>query len=82
MLSDGKSTSEPGVGGPPASDIGGHNFRQASFQISALCEVRARIGFAQQKTTAASPRDGGTLLMVAGARFVQGRTSTELRKFV
>jgi hypothetical protein len=47
--------------------------------VGALAEI---IAFAQQKTTAAFSGDGGTSLMVAGARFVQGRTSTELRKFV
>jgi hypothetical protein len=47
--------------------------------VGALAQILA---FAQQKTTAASSGGGGTSLMVAGARFLQGRTSTELRKFV
>jgi len=46
--------------------------------VAALAQI---IAFAQKKT-AASGGDGGTFLMVAGERFVQGRTSAELRKFV
>jgi hypothetical protein len=39
-------------------------------------------GLAEQKTTTASAGVGGTLLMVAGLGFVQGRTNCELRKVV
>jgi hypothetical protein len=47
--------------------------------VGALAQILA---FAQQKTTAASSGDGGTLLMVAGTGFVQERTRWELRKAV
>jgi hypothetical protein len=47
--------------------------------VGALAQILA---FAQQKTTAAPTGDSGTFLMVAGVRFVQERTSKELKKVV